>query len=120
MGKKDKKDDKKDKKEDKKDDKKKKKDEVKLNSKEKLQVQNLIKNMIYGEQGKGKTIVTGWVNMIDEKDIPTQTPWEFQLAWVIRSCLGLEYKSKKSKEQPNTGRLLQKQERKQKRNRQKT
>merc|ERR1719407_453437 len=58
--KKDKKDDKKDKK-DKKDDKKKvdKKMEVKLSSAEKIQVQNLIRNMIFGESGKNKTVVQG-------------------------------------------------------------
>merc|ERR1712060_445389 len=65
--KKDKKD-KKDKAEDKKDDKKKKnkKDAVTLNSKEKIQAQNLMKNMVFGESGKGKTIVSGWVNMLEE------------------------------------------------------
>merc|ERR1719199_1513336 len=53
--KKDKKDDKKDKKDDKKDKKKvDKKMEVKLTSAEKIQAANLIKNMVYGEQGKNK------------------------------------------------------------------
>merc|ERR1711879_797198 len=59
--KKDKKDDKKDKKDekddkkkpDKKDDKKKKKDQVVLNAKEKLQVRHLVRNMVFGESGKG-------------------------------------------------------------------
>eukprot|EP00933_Yihiella_yeosuensis_P069900 TRINITY_DN7698_c0_g1_i1.p1 TRINITY_DN7698_c0_g1~~TRINITY_DN7698_c0_g1_i1.p1 ORF type:complete len:1103 (+),score=325.60 TRINITY_DN7698_c0_g1_i1:65-3310(+) len=98
--KKDKKDDKKDDK--KKDDKKKKKDQVTLNAKEKLQVQNLIKNMIFGESGKGKTIVTGWVNMIEEKDIGVLVPWEFQIAHVMRQCMALEYKAKKAKENPDS------------------
>eukprot|EP00928_Gymnodinium_smaydae_P014152 TRINITY_DN15141_c0_g3_i1.p1 TRINITY_DN15141_c0_g3~~TRINITY_DN15141_c0_g3_i1.p1 ORF type:complete len:1123 (-),score=352.51 TRINITY_DN15141_c0_g3_i1:114-3035(-) len=102
--KKDKKDDKKDKKDDKKDDKKgdkkKKKDLVTLNAKEKLQVQNLIKNMIYGESGKNKTIVTGWVNLIDEKDMPRLTPWEFQIAHIMRGCMALEYSAKKKKDTP--------------------
>jgi len=95
-------DDKKDKK-DKKDakDKKKKKDAVQLNAKEKLQVQNLIKNMIYGESGKNKTITTGWVNLIDEKDIPRLTPWEFQLAHIMRTSMALEYSAKKKKEVPD-------------------
>jgi len=108
--KKDKKDDKKDKKdkeEEKKDgkdakkDKKSKKDQVVLNAKEKLQVTHLIRNMIFGENGKGKTIVTGWVNMIDEKDIPALTPWEFQIAHVARQCLLLEATTKKKKENPD-------------------
>merc|ERR1712194_910866 len=71
--KKDKKGDKKDKKDEKKKDKKdskKKKDAVSLNSQEKLQVQNFIKNMIFGESGKGKTTVQGWVNQIAVKDMP--------------------------------------------------
>ncbi|CAE7319717.1 abfD [Symbiodinium sp. CCMP2592] len=95
-------DDKKDKK-DKKDakDKKKKKDAVQLNQKEKLQVQNLIKNMIYGESGKNKTITTGWVNLVDEKDIPRLTPWEFQLAHIMRTSMALEYSAKKKKEVPD-------------------
>ena len=67
------------------DTKKKKKDIVQLNAKEKLQVQNLIKNMIYGESGKNKSITTGWVNLIDEKEIPRLTPWEFQLAHIMRA-----------------------------------
>lgn len=106
--KKDKKDDKKDKKDDKKDSKdkdkdkkKKKKDAVTLNAKEKLQVQNLIKNMVYGDSGKNKTIVTGWVNLIDEKDMPRLTPWEFQLAQIMRVAMALEYTAKKKKEMPN-------------------
>jgi len=100
--KKDEKDDKKsDKKDDKKKDKKSKKDQVVLNAKEKLQVQNLIRNMIFGESGKGKTIVTGWVNMIDEKDIPALVPWEFQIAHVMRQCMHLEYSTKKKKENPD-------------------
>jgi len=106
--KKDSKDDKKDKKDDKKDskakdskDKKKKKDIVQLNAKEKLQVQNLIKNMIYGESGKNKTITTGWVNLIDEKDMPRLTPWEFQLAQIMRISMALEYSAKKKKEMPD-------------------
>ncbi|CAJ1416473.1 unnamed protein product [Effrenium voratum] len=90
-------DDKKDKKKDSKD-KKKKKDAIQLNAKEKLQVQNLIKNMIYGESGKNKTITTGWVNLVDEKDIPRLTPWEFQLAHIMRSAMALEYTAKKKKE----------------------
>merc|ERR1712113_84447 len=63
---------------DKKDKKKNKKDQVVLNAKEKLQVQNLIKNMIFGDLGKGQTSgssVKGWVNMIDVKDMPTLVPW---------------------------------------------
>lgn len=108
-GKKDEKDDKKskkdDKKEEKKDDKKKdkksKKDIVVLNKEERIKAQHLIRNMIFGDSGKGKTIVTGWVNMIDEKDIPSITPWEFQIAHVLRQCLQLEYTTKKKKENPN-------------------
>merc|ERR1712083_1186777 len=74
--KKDKKDekDKKDKKDDKKEEggqkakpKKKAKDKVVMNTGEKTAAQNLIKNMIFGMGGKEKTIVQGWVNMIDEK-----------------------------------------------------
>lgn len=97
------KDVKEDKKDDKKgkDDKKKKKDAIKLSATEKLQVQNLIKNMVFGESGKNKTIVTGWVNLIDEKDMPRSTPWEIQLAAVMRSCMALEYSAKKKKEAPN-------------------
>merc|ERR1712066_164016 len=85
--KKDKKDDKKDKKDDKKDKKeeggqkarpkKKAKDKVVMNNSEKTAAQNLIKNMIFGMGGKEKTIVQGWVNMIDEKDISVKIPWEF-------------------------------------------
>ncbi|CAK8999971.1 unnamed protein product, partial [Durusdinium trenchii] len=93
--------DKKDKKDDKKDSKKKKKDIVQLNAKEKLQVQNLIKNMIYGESGKNKSITTGWVNLIDEKEIPRLTPWEFQLAHIMRTSMALEYSAKKKKETPD-------------------
>lgn len=92
----------KDKKGGKKDDKKKKKDLVVLNAKEKVQASNLIKNMVYGESGKGKTIVTGWVNQIDEKDIPVNLPWEFQMAHVMRQCMKLEYDVKKKKENPNS------------------
>ena len=47
-------------------------DQVKLSSAEKIQVQNLIKNMIYGESGKKKTVVEGWANMVPapgERDI---------------------------------------------------
>lgn len=99
--KKDDKEDKKDKKEDKNATKKSKKDKVTLNAKEKLQVQNLIRNMIFGESGKGKTIVTGWVNMIEEKDIAVLVPWEFQVAHVMRQCLKLEYDTKKKKENPD-------------------
>lgn len=107
------KDDKKSKKDDKEDkkanttepkakaDKKKKKDAVKLNTQEKLQVKNLIANMVYGESGKNKTIVTGWVNLIDEKDVARTTPWEVQLAHVMRMLLMLEYSAKKKKEAPN-------------------
>eukprot|EP00913_Durusdinium_trenchii_P007070 g6652.t1 len=80
------------------DSKKKKKDIVQLNAKEKLQVQNLIKNMIYGESGKNKSITTGWVNLIDEKEIPRLTPWEFQLAHIMRTSMALEYSAKKKKE----------------------
>jgi len=57
--------------------------------------------MIFGESGKGKTIVTGWVNMIDEKDIPVLIPWEFQIAHVMRQCLQLEYTTRKKKENPD-------------------
>lgn len=100
--KKDKEDDKKkDKKDDKKDSKKKKKDAVQLNAKEKVQVQNLIKNMIYGESGKNKSITTGWVNLIDEKDMPRLTPWEFQLAHIMRTSMAMEYSAKKKKEVPD-------------------
>merc|ERR1711972_632345 len=80
--KKDKKDDKDDKKG--KDKKKNKKDQVVLVAKEKLQVQNLIKNMIFAEgssKASGAT-VKGWVNMIEAKDIPVLVPWEFQIAHV--------------------------------------
>merc|ERR1719506_579670 len=97
--KKDKKDDKKDKKEDKK--KVDKKMEVKLSSAEKIQVQNLIRNMIFGESGKNKTVVQGWANMVMEKDIPSMLPWEFQLAHILRSCLEMEYRARKKKELPN-------------------
>merc|ERR1712032_920009 len=97
------KDDKKSSKDDKKSDKKKKKDIVTLNTKEKLQVQHLIRNMVYGESGKNKSIVTGWVNLIDEKDMPRLTPWEFQVAQILRGCLGLEYTAKKKKEVPDLG-----------------
>jgi len=89
------------KKDDKKKDKKSKKDQVVLNAKEKLQVQNLIRNMIFGESGKGKTIVTGWVNMIDEENIAVLVPWEFQIAHVMRQCMQLEYTTKKKKENPD-------------------
>ena len=34
--------------------------------------------------GKNKSITTGWVNLIDEKDMPRLTPWEFQLAHIMR------------------------------------
>lgn len=120
--KKDKKDDKdkkdkKDKKDDKdtKDDKKadkgkddkakktKKKDAVILNATEKLQVQNLIKNMIYAE-GKEKAAnltVKGWANMVEAKDIAPLIPWEFQIGHVLRQCMALEYSTKKKKENPN-------------------
>jgi len=94
-------DDKKKDKKDSKDSKKKKKDAVQLNAKEKLQVQNLIKNMIYGESGKNKSITTGWVNLIDEKEIPRLTPWEFQLAHIMRTSMALEYSAKKKKEIPD-------------------
>jgi len=97
------KDDKKASKDEKKGDKKKKKDIVTLNAKEKLQVQHLIKNMIYGESGKNKSIVTGWVNLIDEKDMPRLTPWEFQIAQIMRGCMALEYTAKKKKEAPDLG-----------------
>ena len=33
--------------------------------------------------GKNKSITTGWVNLIDEKDMPRLTPWEFQLAHIM-------------------------------------
>jgi hypothetical protein len=100
--KKDKKDDKKDKKDDKKDKKKvDKKMEVKLTSAEKIQAANLIKNMVYGEQGKNKTIVQGWANIMMEKEVPVLLPWEFQLAHVLRGCLEMEYKTGKKKEAPN-------------------
>jgi len=104
--KKDKKDDKKDKKDDKKDskkdDKKKsKKDKITLTTAEKMQAQNLIKNMIYGENGKGKAIVCGWANMMEEQEIGVKTPWEFQLAHVVRQCLALEYTTKKKKADPD-------------------
>merc|ERR1712217_494246 len=103
--KKSKKDDKKDKKGDKDDDKKDKKgdkdkgkdekkgkdskakkgkDAVKLNKAEELQVNNFIRNMVFGESGKNKSIVSGWVNMIDEKDIAVGVPWEFQIAHCLR------------------------------------
>lgn len=98
------KDDKKSSKKDEKDDKKsskKKKDQVVLNSKEKLQAKNLLDNMVYGLNGKGKTITTGWVNMIDEKEIPVLTPWEFQIAHILKQCLALEYATKKKKENPD-------------------
>jgi len=100
--KKDKKDDKKDdkKEKDKEKDKKKKKDAVTLNTKEKLQVEHLLKNMIFGEDGKKKTITTGWANMIEEKDINVLVPWEFQIAHVMRQCMQLEYTTKKKKEDP--------------------
>ena len=39
-------------------------DQVKLSSAEKIQVANLIKNMIYGESGKSKTVVQGWANQV--------------------------------------------------------
>merc|ERR1712113_930264 len=74
--KKGKKDDKDDKKGKDKDKKKSKKDQVVLVAKEKLQVQNLIKNMIFGES-TGKTSgssVKGWVNMVEVKDIPVLVP----------------------------------------------
>jgi len=96
--------DKKDKKDDKKDAKKKnKKDQVTLVAKEKLQVQNLIRNMIFGESDKSKTsgtTVKGWVNMVESKDIPILVPWEFQLAHILRQCMALEYTAKKKKENP--------------------
>lgn len=57
--------------------------------------------MIFGESGKGKSIVTGWVNMIDEKDIGVLIPWEFQIGHVLRQCLQLEYTTKKKKENPD-------------------
>lgn len=103
--KKDKKDDKKDKKDDKKDDKKekekdkkkKKKDVVTLKNPEKIQAKNLIDNMVYGMSGKNKTTVEGWVNFLDEKDVPTLTPWEFQIAHVMRGCMALEYAARKKK-----------------------
>lgn len=104
--KKDKKDSKKDEKKDekgsKKDDKKKsKKDKVTLTSSEKMQAQNLIDNMVYGKNGKGKAIVCGWANMMDEDEIGVKTPWEFQLGHVVRQCLQLEYAAKKKKENPD-------------------
>eukprot|EP00397_Hematodinium_sp_SG-2012_P002463 GEMP01002469.1.p1 GENE.GEMP01002469.1~~GEMP01002469.1.p1 ORF type:complete len:1021 (+),score=252.22 GEMP01002469.1:44-3106(+) len=115
---KDKKDDKKDKKGDKdkkdkkeekpeKEDKKKnaggkkkdKKNEVKLTSKEKIQVSNLIKNMIYGLDSK-KAAISGWVNFLSEKDVPVHCPWEFQIAHCIYRCMAMEYRFKKKKEAP--------------------
>ena len=64
--------------------------------------------------GKNKTITTGWVNLVDEKDIPRLTPWEFQLAHIMRlewaehasaamaqlrrSAMALEYTAKKKKD----------------------
>merc|ERR1712216_786455 len=59
--------------------------------------------MIFGETDKKKTTVTGWVNMIDEKEIPILTPWEFQIAHVARQCMQLEYTTKKKKENPDPG-----------------
>jgi len=47
---------------------------------------------------KKKTITTGWANMILDKDIPRLTPWDFQLAHVVRQCLTLEYATKKKGE----------------------
>jgi len=104
--KKDKKDDKKDEKKDekasKKDDKKKsKKDKVVLTNPEKMQAKNMIDNMIYGKNGKDKVIVCGWANMMDEEEIGVKTPWEFQLAHVVRMCLQMEYSAKKKKENPD-------------------
>jgi len=115
--KKDKKDDKKDKK-DKKGDKedapekedkkgkdasarkKDKKNAVKLTSKENVQVANLIKNMIYGIDGK-KAQVSGWINFVSEKEVPVTCPWEFQLAHCLYRCLNLEYQFKKKKNAPD-------------------
>jgi len=101
--KKDKKDDKDDKKGKDKDKKKSKKDQVVLIAKEKLQVQNLIKNMIFGESTSktSGSSVKGWVNMIEVKDIPVLVPWEFQIAHVLRQCMQLEYTTKKKKEAPD-------------------
>lgn len=102
-----KKDKKKDKKEDKKEDKKtakasatskdkkKSKPTVSLNTKEKLQAANLIKTMIYGENSKNSV---GWANLVSEKDLPTNTPWEFQLAQVMHRGLVAEYRNRKKKE----------------------
>mmetsp|Transcript_97219 Transcript_97219/g.182815 ORF Transcript_97219/g.182815 Transcript_97219/m.182815 type:complete len:1094 (-) Transcript_97219:84-3365(-) len=100
--KKDKKDDKeKDKKGDKDKDKAKKKkkakDAVTLKNPEKLQVKNLIDNMVFGMSGKNKTVVEGWVNFLDEKDVPTLTPWEFQIAHVMKMCMTVEHQAKKKK-----------------------
>ncbi|CAE7641678.1 abfD [Symbiodinium pilosum] len=63
--------------------------------------------MIYGEplgswrSGKNKSITTGWVNLVDEKDIPRLTPWEFQLAHIMRTSMAMEYAAKKKKEVPD-------------------
>eukprot|EP00392_Amoebophrya_sp_AT5.2_P009090 g9118.t1 len=103
--KKDKKDDKKDKKEDKKKeekggkDAKKKKPAVVLNAKEKLQASNLIKSMVFGE-GKAKAMA-GWANLIGDKEIPSNSPWDFQLAQVLFKGLTMEYRFKKKKETPD-------------------
>merc|ERR1719193_1048493 len=95
--------DKKDKKEkkDKKSSKKKaKKDAVKWTRKEKLQVANLIKNMIYGSDGdKGQ--VSGWINFVSEKEVPVTCPWEFQLAHCLYRCLNMEYEFEKKKNAPD-------------------
>mmetsp|Transcript_53663 Transcript_53663/g.85351 ORF Transcript_53663/g.85351 Transcript_53663/m.85351 type:complete len:1090 (+) Transcript_53663:51-3320(+) len=100
--KKDAKDSKKDDKKDaKKDDKKKKKDKIELKKPEQLQVQNLIKNMVYGESSKSKTIVEGWVPNISEKNVKATLPWEVQLAQVMYNCLQVERSAKKEKATPS-------------------
>jgi hypothetical protein len=90
----------KDKKKDKKD-KKSKKDTVTLSTKEKIQAQHFIKDMIFGESGKGKKAVSGWFQMVGETDISNLIPWEFQIGNVMFKCMQLEYSTKKKKENPD-------------------
>ncbi|CAD7967446.1 unnamed protein product [Amoebophrya sp. A25] len=52
--------------------------------------------MIFGE-GKAKNMA-GWANLIQEKDIPSNSPWDFQLAQVLFKGLQLEYRFRKKKE----------------------
>ncbi|CAD7945636.1 unnamed protein product [Amoebophrya sp. A120] len=55
--------------------------------------------MVFGE-GKAKQNA-GWANLIGDKDIPSNSPWDFQLAQVLYKGLAMEYRFRKKKETPD-------------------